>query len=56
MGYLNDLLHPSLGDIAVRYSMLVIVATALAGGIMFLLAGRYIEADAKRALGDVPTD
>ncbi len=56
VGYLNDLLHPSLGDIAVRYSMLVIVATAIAGGIMFLLAGRYIEADAKRALGDVPTD
>ena len=56
VGYLNDLLHPSLGDVAVRYSMLVIVATAIAGGVMFLLAGRYIEADAKRALGDVPTD
>lgn len=56
VGYLNDLLHPSLGDVAVRYSMLVIVATAIAGGVMFLLAGRFIEADAKRALGDVPTD
>lgn len=54
VGYLNDVLHPQLGDIAVRYSMLVIVVTALAGGIMFLLAGRYIEADSKRALAEVP--
>ncbi|MCW2337249.1 MFS family permease [Sphingobium sp. B2D3A] len=52
VGYLNDVLHPTLGDVAVRYSMLVIVVTALLAGVMFLLAGRSLEADAKRALAD----
>lgn len=52
VGYLNDLLSPQLGEVAVRYSMLVIVITAIAAGIMFLLAGRYIEEDTKRALDD----
>ncbi len=49
VGALNDMLAPSLGVMAIRYSLLVIVASALAGGGMLLLAGRYIEADVARA-------
>ena len=49
VGVLNDMLAPSLGVMAIRYSLLVIVVSALAGGGMLLLAGHYIEADAARA-------
>ncbi|BBC73404.1 MFS transporter [Altererythrobacter sp. B11] len=52
VGALNDLLQPSLGDIAIRYSMLVIVVTAALAGLLFLLAGRFLDADARRALED----
>lgn len=49
IGVLNDALLPHLGIIAIRYSMLVLVITAIAAGFMFLLAGRYLEEDAQRA-------
>jgi len=49
VGALNDLLHPSLGDMAIRYSMLIIAVTAALGGLLLLCAGRFIEADMARA-------
>lgn len=52
VGALNDLLHPTLGDGAIRYSMLVIALTALLGGLLFLLSGRYLDADTGRALDE----
>lgn len=52
VGILNDWLQPSLGDIAIRYSMTIIILTALIGGIFFLLGARSFEADARRASGE----
>jgi len=49
IGMLNDALTPVYGQIAIRYSMLVLVVTAVAAGGMFLLAGRYLQQDAARA-------
>lgn len=49
VGYLNDLLAPQMGDEAVRYSMLIIVATAILAGLIFLLAAKFIDADVERA-------
>lgn len=48
VGIMNDLLEPSLGDQAIRYSMLMIASTAVLGGIAFGMAGRFIAADAQR--------
>jgi hypothetical protein len=45
----NDWLAPTLGDTAIRYSLLIIAFTATMGGLMFWIAGRFIEADAARA-------
>jgi predicted MFS family arabinose efflux permease len=49
VGLLNDLLAPAHGDFAIRYSLLLLAVTAIGGGAMFLLAGRYAEEDIKRA-------
>jgi predicted MFS family arabinose efflux permease len=49
VGLLNDLLAPAHGEFAIRYSLLLLAVTAIGGGIMFLLAGRYAEEDIKRA-------
>ncbi len=49
IGILNDLLEPSYGDLAIRYSMLVLAATAVIAGLLFWLAARTIEVDSLRA-------
>lgn len=49
IGALNDGLAPSLGQDAIRFSLLVIVASAFAAGICLLIAGRHLEADIVRA-------
>ena len=49
VGMMNDALAARLGEHAIRYSMLMIALTAILAGLMFLLAGRFIAADAKRA-------
>jgi MFS family permease len=48
VGVVNDALAPRFGDEAIRYSMLLIALTAVCGGLMFLLAGRFIAADSSR--------
>jgi MFS family permease len=49
VGFLNDRLHPSYGDLAIRYSMLVTAGCAIAGGASFWSAIRFIEHDTRRA-------
>jgi ABC-type Fe3+-siderophore transport system permease subunit len=49
IGALNDGLAPSLGENAIRFSLLVIVASAFAAGICLLIAGRFLEDDIARA-------
>jgi MFS family permease len=49
VGALNDMLRPSLGDLGIRYSLLVSALCSIAGGLAFLTAIRYIERDMKRA-------
>jgi len=49
IGALNDGLAPSLGQNAIRFSLLVIVASAFAAGLCLLAAGRYLDADIARA-------
>ncbi|CAN5486298.1 MFS transporter [soil metagenome] len=53
IGALNDRLTPTLGENAIRFSLLVIVASAFAAGVCLLVAGRYVERDMARARGDV---
>jgi MFS family permease len=43
VGMANDALASTVGVTAIRYSMLVIAATALLAGIMILLSGRHLE-------------
>lgn len=45
VGIVNDMLEPSLGDQAIRYSMLMIASTAVFAGIAFWTAGRFISND-----------
>ena len=47
VGMMNDLLEPSLGQEAIRYSMLAIALTAVLAGGAFWLAGRFIAADSR---------
>jgi MFS family permease len=49
IGVLNDLLHPQFGDFAVRYSMLVLAATAAIAGVLCWLASGTIARDIQRA-------
>jgi MFS family permease len=49
VGELNDLLQPSLGEVGIRYSLLVAAFCAIAGGTAFWTAIRFIERDVKRA-------
>jgi MFS family permease len=49
IGYLNDEMHARFGDAAIRYSMLVVMACAFLAGLCYLVAGRYVVADTKRA-------
>ena len=52
IGWLNDVLHPRFGDMAIRYSMLVVMACAFLGGLCYLASARYLVADARRAAED----
>ncbi len=49
IGALNDLLAAEFGQTAIRYSMLVIVASSAAGGLCFMAAGKFIARDMERA-------
>jgi MFS family permease len=42
VGVMNDWLEPSLGDEAIRYSMLLLSVTAILGGLCFGIAGHFI--------------
>jgi uncharacterized membrane protein (DUF106 family) len=55
VGVMNDMLEPSLGPLAIRYSMLIVAVTAVLAGFSFLLAGRFIVTDANRAKTSGPT-
>lgn len=52
VGMTNDALAASMGPMAIRYSLLVIAITAVLAGISFMLAGRFIAGDARRAAED----
>ena len=54
VGMMNDMLAASLGDQAIRYSLLMIAGTAVLAGLCFWLAGQFIAADAKRRLEKEP--
>jgi len=49
IGRMNDTLHAQFGDLAIRYSMLVVIGCAVLGGLCFLAASRFIVADTRRA-------
>ncbi len=49
IGRLNDVLHARYGDLAIRYSMLVVMACALVGGLCFIAAARFVREDTARA-------
>jgi MFS family permease len=43
VGMINDALAPTLGLTAIRYSMLIIAATAVLASVMIALSGRHLE-------------
>ena len=43
VGKMNDLLMPTVGMTAIRYSMLIIAVSAVLAGVMIFLAGRHLE-------------
>jgi MFS family permease len=49
VGFLNDSLAPAYGDEAIRYSMLVIAGCGLLGGLSFVGAAWFLDADTRRA-------
>jgi MFS family permease len=49
IGLFNDLLEPRFGELAIRYSMLILAVTAVIAGLLFWLAARTIVADNLRA-------
>jgi hypothetical protein len=46
---LNDTLLPVFGEHAIRYSLLITAVTAVAAGLSFWAAVRYIQEDIQRA-------
>ena len=48
VGVMNDALEPAFGPQAIRYSMLIIAATAVLAGLSFFVAGRCIAAESRR--------
>ena len=48
IGLMNDLLEPSFGPQAIRYSMLMIAATAFLAGIAFFAVGHFIAVEERR--------
>jgi hypothetical protein len=51
VGFLSDRLHPTFGDLSIRYAMLLTAGCAVAAGGSFWGAIRYIEQDVRRAAG-----
>jgi MFS family permease len=49
VGYLNDVLHASYGDLAIRYSLIVGAVCAALGGAVLVSASRTLERDSRRA-------
>ena len=49
IGRMNDVLHDRYGDLAIRYSMLLVMACSVVAGLCFLAASRFIVADTRRA-------
>ncbi|MFD1625964.1 spinster family MFS transporter [Azospirillum griseum] len=45
VGVLNDALHPTFGDQAIRYAMLVGAVSMIGGAVIYSLAARSIRAD-----------
>jgi cadmium resistance protein CadD (predicted permease) len=43
VGMANDALAPTIGDTAIRYSMLIIAVTAILAGVMIMLSRRHLE-------------
>jgi MFS family permease len=56
VGWLNDRLNPVYGDLAIRYSMLVIVLCAIITSFCFLLGARTFGEDSRRATGEPGPD
>lgn len=54
VGVMNDLLEPGFGAQGIRYSMLIIAATAVLAGLSFLLAGRFIAEESEIASLQAP--
>lgn len=54
VGIVNDALEPTQGLQSIRYSMLMVAATALLGGLAFMLAGRFILIEARAAAARAP--
>ena len=48
VGYLNDVLEPRYGELAIRWSMLGVLWTCAIGAVLFGLAARTIERDMER--------
>jgi MFS family permease len=48
VGVMNDVLEPGFGPQGIRYSMLIIAATAVLAGLSFLLAGRFIAREPEK--------
>lgn len=51
VGILNDLMAPSFGDTAIRYSLLMIKVATAAAALLYWLAARSIQADTEAGLG-----
>ncbi len=49
IGRLNDALAPRFGDMAIRYSMSVVILCSILGGLCFAAAGWFVERDMRRA-------
>jgi hypothetical protein len=47
-----DALKGSYGDFSIRYAMVIPAATCLIGGLLMLLAIRYVERDLVKASPD----
>jgi MFS family permease len=50
IGALNDLLNPTYGPLAIRYSLLCVPASSMFGALFFLWAGRHVKEDIRRSL------
>ncbi len=51
VGYLNDVLNASYGDLAIRYSLIVGAVCAALGGAVLISASRSLDRDSRRAGG-----